>query len=60
MVDLFLVRKIGAHLDPETKMLKDLFKRDHFVNYIMCFYERVMGEQVEEGTFSLKKDTKSS
>ena len=46
MVDLLLMHLLGACLDPEIKLSKDLFKREMFVDTIMDFYTKVKGKPI--------------
>ena len=54
LVDFYLFKRIGAHLDPGYKMQDNFFERDVFIESIMNFYERVRGKPIEKLRFPTK------
>ena len=54
MVDLYLLCKIGARLDPEIKMSENFFKTEFFADSIVNFYERVKGKPVDKDYFPIR------
>ena len=54
LVDFYLFKKMGAHLDPGYKMQDNFFERDVFIGSIMNFYERVKGKPIEKLRFPTK------
>ena len=54
LVDFYLFKRMGAHLDPGYKMQDHFFERDVFIGSIMNFYERVRGKPIEKLRFPTK------
>ena len=54
LVDFYLFKRMGAHLDPGYKMQDHFFEQDVFIGSIMNFYERVRGKPIENLRFPTK------
>ena len=54
LVDFYLLKRMGARLDPGYKMQDNFFERDVFIGSIVNFYERVRGKAIEKLRFPTK------
>ena len=54
LVDFYLLKRMGAHLNPECRIQNNFFEQDVFIESIMNFYEKVRLKPIEKLRFPTK------